>query len=97
MADGIKHDQGKVEPELVMRGFAHALEAVAAVATHGAAKYAPDNWQHVEPRRYLNAMYRHLLAEHQGETIDPESGLHHAAHAAWNALARLELLLRAAR
>jgi hypothetical protein len=37
-------------------------------------------------------MVRHLLAEAETD-IDPESGLLHAAHAAWSALARLELML----
>jgi hypothetical protein len=95
-ADGIKHDAGKPQPLLVMAGFPLALQAVIAVATHGAEKCAPGNWQHVPDgqRRYTDALYRHLLAEHAGEALDPESGLPHAAHAAWNALARLELLLR---
>lgn len=39
-------------------------------------------------------MYRHLLAEAQGEAMDSDTGLRHAAHAAWNALARLDLMLR---
>jgi hypothetical protein len=39
-------------------------------------------------------MYRHLLAEAAGQHCDAESGLVHAAHAAWCALARLELMLR---
>ena len=44
--------------------------------------------------RYTDAMYRHLLAEAAGQQCDAESGLAHAAHAAWCALARLELMLR---
>ena len=40
---------------------------------------------------YTDALYRHLLAE---SPDDPDTGLLHAAHAAWNALARLELLLK---
>ena len=44
--------------------------------------------------RYTDALARHLLAEAIGEKVDPESGLYHAAHAAWNALARLDLMLR---
>jgi hypothetical protein len=35
-----------------------------------------------------------LLAEAAGQQCDAESGLAHAAHAAWCALARLELMLR---
>jgi hypothetical protein len=44
--------------------------------------------------RYTDAMLRHALAEGI-EEFDTESGLKHAAHTAWNALARLELMLRA--
>jgi len=93
---GAKLDAGKVEPELIQRGFARALLAVAEVGTYGATKYTRDGWQDVPDgvRRYTNAMYRHLSAEHRGEECDPDSGLLHAAHAAWNALARLELMLR---
>ena len=39
-------------------------------------------------------MLRHLLAEMRGEDVDPDTGLLHAAHTAWNALARLDLMLR---
>ena len=39
-------------------------------------------------------MLRHILAEASGDEIDPDFGLLHAAHTAWNALARLELKLR---
>ena len=39
--------------------------------------------------------YRHALKAHR-EVYDEDSGLTHAAHAAWNALAVLELLLREA-
>jgi len=93
---GAKLDAGKVEPELIQRGFARALLAVAEVGTYGATKYTRDGWQDVQDgvRRYTNAMYRHLSAEHRGEQCDPDTKLMHAAHAAWNALARLELMLR---
>ncbi len=90
---GIKHDAGKSRPSLVIEGFPRALVAVSEVATFGAGKYSPGGWQHVENgvERYTDAMYRHLLAT---DETDAESGLSHAAHAAWNALARLELMLR---
>ena len=42
--------------------------------------------------RLLDALYRHMLAAAAGEKTDPESA--HAAHAAWNALALLELEIR---
>ncbi len=95
-APGAKLDSGKLRPELIQRGFARALRAVSEVGTFGANKYSDDGWQQVSDgqRRYTDALYRHLNAEHRGELRDPDSGFTHAAHAAWNALARLELALR---
>ena len=92
---GIKHDQGKPRASLVMHGFARALLEVSAVATFGAEKYSANGWESVPNgcERYTDAMYWHLLAEAAG-WCDAESGLAHAAHAAWCALARLELMLR---
>lgn len=95
-APGAKLDAGKCRVGLVMAGFPRALLAVGDVATYGAAKYTQDGWVSV-PRgqeRYTDAMYRHLLAEARGEAVDRDSQLLHAAHAAWGALARLELMLR---
>ena len=93
---GIKHDQGKPRVSLVVYGFARALLEVSAVATFGAEKYSAHGWVSVPHgcERYTDAMYRHLLAEAAGQQCDAESGLAHAAHAAWCALARLELMLR---
>ena len=92
---GIKHDQGKPRVALVVHGFARALMEVSAVATFGAEKYSAHGWVSVPNglERYTDAMYRHLFAEAAGQ-CDAESGLAHAAHAAWCALARLELMLR---
>ena len=93
---GIKHDHGKPRVGLVVHGFARALLEVSAVATFGAEKYSANGWVSVPNglERYTDAMYRHLLAEAAGQQCDAESGLAHAAHAAWCALARLELMLR---
>jgi hypothetical protein len=93
---GAKLDAGKNRVGLVLSGFAHALEHVARVGTFGAQKYTDHGWRSVPNghARYTDAMLRHLLKEFQGETHDPDSTLLHAAHGAWNALARLELLLQ---
>lgn len=93
---GAKDDNGKIRVGLMVEGFARALEAVAEISTYGAHKYSDGGWQHVPKgvARYSDAMGRHWLAECMGEKFDDESGLTHAAHLAWNALARLELLLR---
>lgn len=93
---GVKLDQGKPRLSLVLGGFSMALNEVGKVGTFGAQKYTDSGWVTVENggERYSDAMLRHVLAEYSGESVDSESGLLHAAHAAWNALARLELELR---
>jgi hypothetical protein len=94
---GAKLDAGKVS---AFRGaidyFPRAIDSVAAVSTFGASKYAWKGWETVPDgvARYSDALVRHLLAEGRGELQDRDSGMLHAAHAAWNALARLELMLR---
>lgn len=92
---GAKLDAGKARVWLVLGGFANALEAVSQVGTDGAIKYSDNGWKEVPDgiARYSDAMGRHLLKEAQGEKVDPSGSLH-AAHVAWNALARLELMLR---
>lgn len=92
---GAKHDAGKVRAGLLVKDFPHALTAVARVATFGAQKYAAHSWKTVPgaEERYHDALHRHTLAKYSGEISDPESGLPHAAHIAWNALALLELEL----
>jgi len=79
----------------VLGDFGLALLAVAQVGTFGAEKYSRGGWQSVPNgvERYTDALWRHLLIEH-AEIVDKDSGLKHAAHLAWNSLARLELMLR---
>lgn len=93
---GAKLDAGKPRVWLVLSGFPRALEEVSKVGTFGAQKYSDNGWVDVPNgiARYSDAMGRHLLKEATGEKLAPDSGLMHAAHAAWNALARLELMLR---
>lgn len=92
---GAKLDAGKPRPHLVLGGFSLALLEVAKVGTYGANKYTDNGWMSVDNgvARYSEAMLRHYLAE-QRESHDRDTGLLHAAHEAWNALARLELMLR---
>ena len=93
----IKFDGGKAP---VYRGaisyFPRAIKAVATVSEFGANKYAWKGWENVPDgyNRYSDAMVRHLTYEGEGEVLDPDSGLLHASHVAWSALARLELLLK---
>lgn len=93
---GAKDDRDKPRVGLVLGDFANALLEVSKVGTAGAKKYTEHGWLEVEDgvNRYTDALYRHLLKEAAGEEIDPDFNLKHAAHTAWNALARLELILR---
>ena len=94
----VKYDSGKSP---VFRGvfkyFPKALKAVADISAMGAKKYSWGGWKDsatfADVYRFEDALGRHLLNEHVDGWYDPESNLLHAAHAAWNALAKLELLL----
>lgn len=93
---GSKLDAGKNRLGLVLLSFSRALKEVGEVGTYGANKYTPNGWIDVPNgvERYTDAMLRHLLAEHSGEAFDKDTDILHAAHTAWNALARLDLMLR---
>ncbi len=61
-----------------------ALKMLAEVYTHGARKYGDINYlKGMSFRRILAALMRHIEAYRAGETDDPDSGLPHMAHAAW--------------
>lgn len=96
---GAKLDSHKPRMDLVIDGFPLALLAIGECATYGAYKYTDHGWREVTNAipRYSAAMYRHLLAEAAGEKCDEESRLLHATHAAWCALARLQLVLESRR
>lgn len=93
----IKYDGGKSP---IYRGalsyFPRAIGAVASVSAFGASKYAWKGWEGVPNgfERYSDALVRHLTYEGQGEVLDPDSRLLHAAHVCWNSNARLEILLK---
>jgi hypothetical protein len=94
-APGAKLDEGKLLAGVLL-DFSLALTAIAEVGTFGANRYSRGGWQSVPNgiERYSDAGLRHLL-KNRYDSIDPDSGLKHKAHAAWNALAELELILRA--
>lgn len=81
-----KADAGKPQLSLVPSAI---IYAIAAIREYGCRKYpegGKDNWKQVEPQRYRDAMYRHLLAyiDDPGG-VDAESGLPHLWHLACNA------------
>ena len=94
---GAKLDHGKAPIwQGALSYFPRAIQSVAEVSAFGASKYAWKGWETVPDgyNRYSDAMVRHIAKEGAGELTDPDSKLYHAAHTAWNALARLELLIR---
>ena len=78
-----KADAGKLQLTLVPRQI---IRDIAKVREYGNAKYGdPENWREVEPERYKDALFRHMLAyldDPQGK--DEESGLPHLWHIACN-------------
>ncbi len=94
---GAKLDAGKPP---VFRGlldyFPRACKAVADVSAFGASKYTWKGWESVPEgeSRYSDALVRHILDRGIEGPFTKDSKLLHRAHAAWNALAVLELELR---
>ena len=78
-----KSDAGKARLSLVPTRI---IFDIARIREYGNAKYGdPENWRAMEPERYRDAAYRHLLAyiaDPDGK--DEESGLPHLWHLACN-------------
>lgn len=94
MTEGIKYDSGKLRLAEMMQDFRLPLAAVCQVWEFGADKYEKSNWKKVDNAvdRYTNALIRHLMEE-DARPYDEESEILHAAHVAWNALARLYFIM----
>lgn len=88
---------GKVPIELVDTGFPHSLWELAKVLGWAADNkgYKPNDWKCLPDAKiaFQAAASRHRMKPLLGEEFDPESGLHHKVHEAFNVLAELELLL----
>ena len=69
------------------------IEDIVKVYTAGAKKYGPNTWQELPDgiRRYKAALLRHLVEYDKGNKIDEETGCHHLAAVAWNAIAMLHI------
>jgi hypothetical protein len=95
MKEGTKYDNGKLRLAEMIIDFRVAMEELCKVWEFGANKYEKSNWKKLANPidRYTNAMLRHLLAE-ETNLVDDESNLLHAAHIAFNALARLHFIVR---
>lgn len=76
---GIKYDQEKPDMSLIS---SIAIVKVAEVMTYGKAKYSSHNWRAgLAWSRVLSASLRHIFAYLGGESLDPETGKSHIAHA----------------
>lgn len=61
----------------------------------GAKKYADRNWEKgFKYSQIIGSAFRHIFARLRGEINDPESGLPHLGHAAWNILVMMSHDLR---
>ena len=86
----VKADAGKPRLTLVPRKI---IPAIARVREYGNQKYGDtENWRTVEPARYRDAAFRHLLAylDDPGG-VDEESGLPHLWHLACNVAFLIEM------
>jgi len=77
---GVKYDAGKPRYDLIPPEL---LEETAIVLTYGAVKYSERNWEKgMAWHRPFGALMRHMWAWWRGESVDPETGFSHLAHAA---------------
>ena len=78
--EALKFDAEKTRLDLLS---VPALLGISDVLTHGAKKYADNNWRSsggLEWHRLIRAAMKHLLAFQAGEDLDAESGLPHIDH-----------------
>jgi hypothetical protein len=82
----VKREAGNKKPQLVLMPPI-AEELTCKVMSFGAERYGPWNWRAsgVDVATYISAIKRHLAAIHNGEWLDPDSGLPHMAHVAASA------------
>jgi hypothetical protein len=84
---GIKYDSGKLRYDLIPE---YSMQQLAKVYTFGCGKYDDWNWKKgILYSRLIAALFRHVWSFVRGEDIDPESGLPHLSHAAWNCFSLL--------
>lgn len=88
MTTATKHDADKLRYDLLpAAGVAELVRTM----TYGARKYGERNWEAgFNYGRPFAALMRHAFAWLSGETLDPETRLHHLAHAAFNCLILVE-------
>ena len=82
---GLKFDKGKDRWDLLVW---FVIRDVVKIMTFGAEKYADNSWQGNVPfkEKYFASLMRHISDWRMGEKVDPESGMHHLAHAICNCM-----------
>jgi hypothetical protein len=89
---GIRYDEGKVRLDLIPPEWVWGLGQV---LTKGAEKYEVRNWEKgMAWSRIVGSLLRHLYKFLAGNRYDKETGCHHMAMVAWNALALMSYDLR---
>jgi hypothetical protein len=92
MSEGLRYDKGKTRLDLLPPEW---IEALGVVMTKGAEKYADRNWELGMPwSKCWGPLLRHAFKWLAGEMYDAETGVHHLAHVAWNALALMSYQCR---
>lgn len=80
----VRYNKGKTRFDLIPPEF---IREVAEVFTFGSQKYEANNWKgfNAQQKEEIKAsLLRHIYSYLEGEELDPESGLHHLAHAGCN-------------
>ena len=96
VSKGVKLNKSKPQLSLLFKQFPKAIEAIVMCSEYGHNKYKETDQDFLNFKRvnegskaYADAGLRHRAQIGN----DDESGLPHAYHVAWNALAELELLI----
>ena len=82
--------KGQKDEQLGLLPF-HSLREVGKVYGYGAKKYEEQNWRKGYKWSWsVSALFRHLSSFLVGESVDPESGIHHLAHATFHLFVLME-------
>lgn len=80
----MRFDTGKMRFDLLPP---EALVELARIYTMGAIKYDDNNWRKgMDWSKCIGSLERHLNKWKAGQSLDKDTGCHHLAQVAWNAL-----------
>lgn len=84
----MRFNSGKLRMSLVPASLGRYT---AAVLAYGAIKYSANNWRKGGSwNEIYESLQRHIDSFREGEDLDPESGLPHLSHAAFNLMVLIE-------